>query len=47
MLVAEHQDLVPPEVLPERGGGRFVDAVGQVDADHLCSEDRADRHECI
>jgi hypothetical protein len=47
LLVAKHQDLVPPEVLPERGRGGLVDTVSQVDTDNLGAENRADRHECI
>ncbi len=29
LLVTKHQDLVPPEVLAQRSGGRVVDTVGQ------------------
>lgn len=35
VLVAEHQDLVPPQVLPQRVGGCLVDSVGEVDTDDL------------
>jgi hypothetical protein len=38
---------VPPEGLLQRGGGSFIDTVGQVDADDLGTENGADRGECV